>query len=120
MTCYQEITCPDYGSNQVMKSGRSASGTQRYRCQHSECKTKTFMLAYRYKACRPGIKEQVVEMAISGSGIHDTARVLKINKNTVISTLKKVERPRPGQSKFSDLEFGSKFGGEIRIGLCRG
>jgi len=58
------------------------------------------MLAYRYKACRPGIKEQVVEMSINGSGIRDTARVLKINKNTVISMLKKVERPRPGQSKF--------------------
>jgi transposase-like protein len=47
------------------------------------------MLAYRYKACEPGIKERVVEMSISGSGIRDTARVLKINKNTVISTLKK-------------------------------
>jgi transposase-like protein len=50
---------------------------------------KTFMLDYRYKACEPGIKEQVVDMAINGSGIRDTARVLKINKNTVISTLKK-------------------------------
>jgi len=48
------------------------------------------MLAYRYKAYRPGIKEQVVEkMSINGSGIRDTARVLNINKNTVISTLKK-------------------------------
>jgi len=47
------------------------------------------MLAYRYKAYNPGIKEQIVEMAINGSGIRDTARVLKINKNTVISTLKK-------------------------------
>lgn len=47
------------------------------------------MLTYRYKACEPGIKEQVLDMAINGSGIRDTARVLKINKNTVISTLKK-------------------------------
>ena len=28
-------------------------------------------------------------MGINGSGIRDTARVLKINKNTVISTVKK-------------------------------
>jgi transposase-like protein len=41
------------------------------------------------KACEPGVKEQIVEMSINGSGIRDTARVLKINKNTVISTLKK-------------------------------
>ncbi|MDI1276705.1 IS1-like element transposase [Methylobacter sp.] len=72
-----------------MKSGRSAAGTQRYRCHNPECKTKTFMLDYRYKACEPGIREQVVDMSINGSGIRDTARVLKINKNTVISTLKK-------------------------------
>jgi transposase-like protein len=89
MTCYQEITCPNCGSNQIMKAGRSTEGTQRYRCQNLDCGTKPFMLNYRYKACEPGIKEQVVDMAINGSGIRDTARVLKINKNTVISTLTK-------------------------------
>ena len=47
------------------------------------------MLKYRYRAYEQGIKEQVMEMAINGSGIRDTAQVLKINKNTVISTLKK-------------------------------
>jgi len=33
--------------------------------------------------------EKIVEMAINSSGIRDTVRVLKINKNTVINTLKK-------------------------------
>jgi transposase-like protein len=80
-----------------MKAGRSALGMQRYRCQNPSCPAKTFMLAYRYKAREPGIKEQVVDMAINGSGIRDTARVLKINKNTVIRTLKK--SLRPGQDK---------------------
>jgi transposase-like protein len=47
------------------------------------------MLNYRYRACQAGIKEQIIEMEINGSGIRDTARVLKINKNTIISTLKK-------------------------------
>jgi transposase-like protein len=56
------------------------------------------MLDYRYKTCDPGIREQVVDMSLNGSGIRDTARVLKINKNTVISTLKKVEPPCPGES----------------------
>jgi transposase-like protein/IS1 family transposase len=89
MTCYQEITCPKCGGNNIAKSGLSAHGVQRYRCQHPDCPTKTFMLNYRYRAYEPGIKAQVVEMAINSSGIRDTARVLKINKNTVISTLKK-------------------------------
>ncbi len=47
------------------------------------------MPSCRYRAYEPGIKAQVVEMAVNSSGIRDTARVLKINKNTVISTLKK-------------------------------
>ena len=89
MTCYQEIVCPECGSNQVTKSGRTQQGTQRYRCQNEVCLTKTFLLDYRYKAYVPGVKRQVVEMAINGSGIRDTGRVLGINKNTVISTLKK-------------------------------
>jgi len=47
------------------------------------------VLKYRYRAYEYSIKKQVVEMAINGNGIRDTARILKINKNTVISTLKK-------------------------------
>ena len=97
MTCYQEITCPNGGDNRIMKSGRNASGTQRYRCQNPSCPTKTFMLTYRYRAYQAGIKEQVVEMAINGSGIRDTARVLKIDKNTIISTLKKSNHTGAGQ-----------------------
>jgi transposase-like protein len=49
------------------------------------------MLNYRYNACAPGIKEKVVNMAINSSGIQDTARVLKIDKNSVISILKSKE-----------------------------
>lgn len=89
MTCCQEIACPKCGGNGIAKSGWSAHGVQRYRCHHPDCPTKTFMLNCRYRAYEPGIKAQVVEMAINSSGIRDTARVLKINKNTVISTLKK-------------------------------
>lgn len=64
-------------------------GAQRYRCQSLACSTKTFMRDYRYQAYVPGVKKQLVDMAINGSGIRDTARVLKISKGTVISTLKK-------------------------------
>ncbi|OQX12488.1 MAG: hypothetical protein BWK73_14890 [Thiothrix lacustris] len=53
------------------------------------------MLTYRYKAYQPGIKTQVVDMAINSSGIRDTARVLGIAKGTVISTLKKKRLKSP-------------------------
>ena len=92
MIHYQKITCPKCGSNHLIKAGKSILGVQRYSCQNQKCSTKTFMQRYRYKAYEPGIKKQVIEMAINGSGIRDTARVLHINKNTVIATLKKRKR----------------------------
>jgi len=52
------------------------------------------MLEYCYKACEFGIEEQVVEMAINSCSTCDTARGLKINKNTVPRTLKSKENSR--------------------------
>lgn len=89
MACYQEVSCPNCNSKDIKTVGLSAKGEQRYRCHNPECPTKSFMLEYRYRAYEPGIKTQVLAMAINGSGIRDTARVLGINKNTVISTIKK-------------------------------
>ena len=89
MTCYEKIHCPTCNGDNIGKAGYSTRGVQRYRCRSESCPTKTFMLNYQYKAYEPGVKEQLVEMAINGSGIRDTARVLKISKGTVISTLKK-------------------------------
>jgi len=83
MKCYQEVNCPNCRCSTIMKSGKNAQGIQRYCRKNSACPTQTFMLDYRYNGCVLGIKEKVVEMAINSSGIRDTARVLKINKNTV-------------------------------------
>ena len=59
------------------------------------------MLRYRYKAYEPGVKEQVVDMALNGSGVRDTVRVLKISKGTVLSTLKKSGYAGAGQPELS-------------------
>ena len=83
------MTVLNCDSTKITKSGKSSTGTQRYFCQNTECKTKTFQLDYQYKACEAGMTEKIVEMAVNASGVRDTARVLKINKNTVINTLKK-------------------------------
>ena len=89
MPCYQQIHCPYCDSPKIIKSGKSSTGAQRYFCQNTECETRTFMLDYQYKACEAGMTEKIVETAINASGVRDTARVLKINKNTVINRLKK-------------------------------
>ena len=89
MRCYEKVVCPKCGSNKIGKAGKSARGVQRYRCKNEECEKNTFILKYKYRAYEPGIKEQIIEMAINGSGTRDTARVLKINKDTITSVLKK-------------------------------
>ena len=89
MECYIKVQCPKCEMDQIKKAGKSPSGEQRYRCCNTECSTITFMLKYRNKAYEPDIKEKIIDMALNGSGIRDTARVLGISKATVISTLKK-------------------------------
>lgn len=74
------------GSQQVIKAGQSISKQQRYYC--GSC-NKYFQLDYINNASKPGVKDQIVEMAINGSGVRDTVRVLKVGINTVIRTLKK-------------------------------
>ena len=49
-------------------------------------------------------------MAINGSGIHDTARVLKIDKNTIISTLNTRVQVNPRL-----FELGADGGLEVRL-----
>ena len=48
-----------------------------------------FLNDYHYKGYHPEIKEQIIDMAINGSGIRDTARVLKISRWRVMEELKK-------------------------------
>jgi transposase-like protein len=38
------------------------------------------------------VKAHIIDMALNGSGIRDTARVLKISPTTVINELKKKSR----------------------------
>ena len=52
---------------------------------------KTFILDYDYKGYLPEVKQQIIEMALNGSGIRDTARVLDISTETVINEIKKKE-----------------------------
>jgi transposase-like protein len=89
MASYQEVQCPHCQSNDVIKIGRTKQDIQRYRCRNTDCSVTSFQLEYQHKAYYPHIKTQMIDMAINGSGIRDTARVLGINKNTVIRQLKK-------------------------------
>ena len=88
----EAILCPHCASSDLQKNGHSENCTQRWRC--NGCK-KSFQLSYRYNARKPGVKEQIIELTLNSSGVRDIGRTLKINKNTVISELKKNAQREP-------------------------
>jgi transposase-like protein len=83
------VTCPYCHSDQVIKGGQTETGKQRYRCQQTNCPHRSFVLEPAYNGRLPRVKEQIIDMALNGSGIRDTARVLKISPTIVINELKK-------------------------------
>ena len=89
MVALIEVICPICQSNQVVKFGSNRQGKQRYQCHNECCPQNTFILDYENKGHLPEIKKQIIEMALNGSGIRDTSRVLGISMNTVLSELKK-------------------------------
>jgi transposase-like protein len=85
----EPIHCPKCDGIEVIKHGTTPGGKQRYFCQDSECSRRTFILQYSYLGYLPQVKQQISDMAVNGSGIRDTARVLQISPTTVIEELKK-------------------------------
>jgi transposase-like protein len=85
---YEQVLCAYCKGSEVVKNGKSSVGIQRYLCRIPDC-GKTFQRDHRYQACAPGIKDRLVDMALNGSGIRDTARVLCVSVGTVLTTIKK-------------------------------
>ena len=90
MIYYQKIKCPLCKTTMLGKAGKNAKGVQHYLCKNKTCKKHTFILKYDNKGC----EEKVIEMAINGSGIRDTSRVLKMSKTTVMRLIKKIKNIR--------------------------
>ena len=83
------VQCPHCHSTEVIKAGKQATGAQRSQCQYGQCARRIFLLHYQNRGRPPEIRCQVVDLALNGSGIRDTARVLRISPTTVIAVLKK-------------------------------
>ena len=92
------VSCPACQSCSVIKAGKQPNGTQRYRCQNPACTRTIFQLAYVAHGRLPETQRLIVEMTLNGSGIRDTARVLRVSPVTVLSVLKKRARLNRGQS----------------------
>ena len=91
MTTFIAVRCLHCHSDQIVKRGKTARGTQRYLCQNEECATDSFRLDYRNRGCLPEVKQLIIDMSLNASGVRDTARSLHISTDTVLSELKKKE-----------------------------
>lgn len=81
------VLCPNcQQAEAVYRHGKATDGTQRYRC--TSCR-RTFQLQYRHRVHEAGVWAKITDMALNGSGIRDTARVLGISPQTVMGELKK-------------------------------
>ena len=98
---YLPVQCPYCHSTEVIKAGKQANGTQRYRCQNEQCERRIFLLHHQNRGRLPEIRRQVVDMALNGSGVRDSARVLRISPTTVIAVLKKSCRAATGQPRLA-------------------
>jgi insertion element IS1 protein InsB len=83
------VRCPACDGDTVVKRGKTARGQQRYLCQHEDCSYRTFLLDYTNRGYLLSVKRQIIDLTMNGSGIRDTARVLRISTDTVIGELKK-------------------------------
>ncbi|MEP0945942.1 IS1-like element transposase [Leptolyngbya subtilissima DQ-A4] len=92
----EPIDCPTYHTLDVVKNGKSNKGKQRYRCSNTKCSRASFIRNYTYRGYLPEVKRQISDMAMNGSGIRDTAWVLKVSPTTVIEKLKKTSASGAG------------------------
>src|SRR5260370_31266934 len=85
------VRCPHCQSDQIVKRGKTARGTQRYLCQNTPCTKGSFLLDYCNRGCLPEVKQTIIDMSLNASGVRDTARSIHICPNTVLRELKKKE-----------------------------
>jgi insertion element IS1 protein InsB len=102
------VQCPHCHSTEVIKAGKQANGAQRYQCQNEQCERRIFLLQYQDRGRALEVRRQVVDMAINGSGIRDTARVLRISPTTVIAVLKKSHHASTRQSRVASSSSSTR------------
>jgi len=70
------VSCPNCGSEKIVRRGGGDDGKQRYLCRNEDCGTKSLMLNYAYNGVKLDVRESIIRMTLNGSGIRDIARVL--------------------------------------------
>ena len=63
------VRCPHCQSDQIVKRGKTARGTQRYLCQNTLRAKGSFLLDYRHRGCLPEVKQTIIDMSLNASGV---------------------------------------------------
>src|SRR5262249_46023582 len=59
------VRCPHCQSDQIVKRGKTARGTQRYLCQNTLCVRGSFLLDYCNRGCLPDVKQTIIDMSLN-------------------------------------------------------
>jgi transposase-like protein len=73
MTCIA-VQCPHCQSEQIVRRGKMARGTQRYLCQNTLCAQAFFLLDSCNRGCLPEVKQTSINMSLNASGVRDHAQ----------------------------------------------
>ena len=85
---FTPVHCPDCDSLNVVKYGKQPNGEQRYVCHNPECSRRIFLLNYRIQPKKSPAKKtidrtQIIDMALRGVDISETARQLGVSEEVV-------------------------------------
>ncbi len=81
------VRCLHCHSDQVVKRGTTARGTQRSVCQKTRCVTGSFLLDSRHRGCRPEGKKLGIALRRNARGMRNTARSRRLSPDTVLREL---------------------------------
>jgi len=112
----QVLHCPHCQGTDIVRHGQTRQGKQRYRCREQSCASRTFLLDYSSPGQSPEVKQQIVDMAMNASGIRDTARVLHVSTNTVMTELKKgIDTPARESAPVTGPASRASGGGDLPL-----
>lgn len=87
------ITCPKCSAgNRQTKDGRTASGSQRYRCAHCGCRYTPFPQSNGYDE---EVRFQALQLYLEGMSMRQIARLLDVNHQSVANWMKDYARYLP-------------------------
>ena len=62
------VRCPHCQSDQIVKRGKTARGTQRYLCQNNLCAKGSFLLDYCNRGRSTEVKQTIIDMSLNARG----------------------------------------------------